>query len=86
MRAFVSEKLSLDLKHLELCVIESRIQLNASNRFYELHFFKNAPYILSYYSCNENTMRGAAKSLATPPAAFTVNMIKVIEVIDVSIP
>ena len=48
MRAFVSEKLSLDLKHLELCVIESRIQLNASNRFYELHFFKNAPYILSY--------------------------------------
>ena len=38
------------------------------------------------YSCNENTMRGAAKSLATPPAAFTVNMIKVIEVIDVSIP
>ena len=25
-------------------------------------------------SCNENTMRGAVKSLATPPAAFTVNI------------
>ena len=40
MRALVSKKLSHDLKHLELCVIESRIQMNASDRFYELHFFQ----------------------------------------------
>ena len=31
-------------------------------------------------------MRGAAESLATPPGAYTMNMIKVIEVKDVSIP
>ena len=37
------------------------------------------------YSCNENTMRGAAKSLATPPTAFTMNVIEMIEVVDASI-
>ena len=37
------------------------------------------------YSCNENIMRGAAKSLATPPAAFTVNIIGVNEMVDASI-
>ena len=37
------------------------------------------------YSCNENTMRGAAKSLATPPAAFTVNITGVSEIVDASI-
>ena len=31
-------------------------------------------------------MRGAAKSLATPPAAFTVNIIMVIKVVDVNLP
>ena len=39
----------------------------------------------SEYSCNENTMRGAAKSLATPPAAFTINVTAVIEVVVNSI-
>ena len=38
------------------------------------------------YSCNENTMRGAAKSLATPPAAFTTNVTEVNEVVVDSIP
>ena len=37
------------------------------------------------YSCNENTMRGAAKSLATPPAAFAMNVIRMIEVVYASI-
>ena len=31
-------------------------------------------------------MRGAAKSLATPPAAFAMNLTRVIEVVYVSIP
>ena len=52
----------------------------------EDEFYVPSGRYLCIYSCNENTMRGAAKSLATPPAAFTVNMIKVIEVIDVRIP
>ena len=30
-------------------------------------------------------MRGAEKSLATSPAAFTMNVIEMIEVVDVSI-
>ena len=30
-------------------------------------------------------MRGAAKSLATPPTAFTINVIEMIEVVDISI-
>ena len=38
------------------------------------------------YSCNENTMRGAAKSLATPPAAFAMNVKRVIEVVYANIP
>ena len=37
------------------------------------------------YSCNENTMRGAAKSLATPPAAFTVNITGVSKMVNASI-
>ena len=37
------------------------------------------------YSCNENTMRGAAKSLATPPAAFIINVTGVNEVVVDSI-
>ena len=37
------------------------------------------------YSCDENTMRGAAKSLATPPAAFTVNITGVSAMEDASI-
>ena len=40
------------------------------------------------YSRNENTMRGAAKSLATPlgPAAFVMNVIGVSEIVYASIP
>ena len=37
------------------------------------------------YSCNETTMRGAAKSLATPLAASTVNITEVSEMEDASI-
>ena len=39
-----------------------------------------------HYSCNENTMRGAAKSLATPPAVFIMNIIEVIKVVYANIP
>ena len=45
----------------------------------------HAPLPHHLYSCNENTMRGAAKSLATPPAAFTVNITGVSEMVDASI-
>ena len=38
------------------------------------------------YSCNENALRGAPKSLATPPAAFTMNVTGMNEVVDVSLP
>ena len=37
------------------------------------------------YSCNENIMRGAAKSLATPPAAFIINVTGMSGVVNVSI-
>ena len=36
-------------------------------------------------SCNENTMRGAAKSLATPTAAISMNVTGVCGVVDASI-
>ena len=38
------------------------------------------------YSCNENTTRGAAKSLATLLAALIINVIGVNNVIDASLP
>ena len=38
------------------------------------------------YSCNENTMRGTAKSLATPPATLTMNVTRVNEVVDANVP
>ena len=42
--AFVSEKFSPphDLKHLQLCAIESMIQLTASNLLHKLHFKSRA--------------------------------------------
>ena len=41
--------------------------------------------VLKFYSCNENTMRGAAKSLATLPCSFYCEYNRVNEMVDASI-